>query len=100
MSLALHALAGDVGDSNIHEGRIQRHKSERAGKQVLRTGCWEDRFAFVVQTCAAKPETVLYSYVAGGLPNNPEHGYPLLFRGLSLPLADRIFALVLTISLC
>ena len=62
----------------------------------MRLGCWQDRVAFVLTDVSDVVKC--YAYLAGGTPHQPARTYPLLFRRLPLALADRLFALALSLA--
>jgi len=96
LSLAVHAVA--MGDIDALDAHRQRHKSEIRGGCLLRIGCWEDRYAFVVTDSQDERKVKLYGYLAGGTPHQPPHTYPLLFKHMPLELADALYAMALWLT--
>ena len=76
----------------------ERHKSVIRGGTVLRTGCWEDRTAWKLVSARNTEVVKAYAYLGGGTPHQPNHTYALVFRRMSLGLADRLYALALFLT--
>ncbi len=96
LSLAVHAVA--MGDVDALVAYRQRHKSEIRGGCLLRVGCWEERYAFVVADSQDEWKVKLYGYLAGGTPHQPPHTYPLVFKHMPLQLADALYAMALWLT--
>jgi len=93
LSIFLHLAWCD--DAAKYELYSVRHKSVVRGGSVLRTGCWEDRTAWNFLRVGEK---TAYGYLAGGTPHQPAHTYALVFKRMSFPMADRLYALGLFIT--
>ena len=94
VGLALYASLWD-SDKTYH-GYYKRHKAKVRGNTLLRTECWRDRRAFVLEDESGVQQC--YTYLAWCFAHQEDTVYPLLFRNLPLSLANRIRALALFLS--
>ena len=93
VGLALYASLWD--STNTYVGYYQRHKAKVRGNIVLRTACWRDRPAFVLEDSSG---VQCYSYLAYGFAHQEDTVYPLLFKSVPVSFANRTRALALFLS--
>ena len=78
--------------------QMRPHKVRRVKNQIVKD-CTSNRDALILCTPAANAvdpdEWLCYSYIGGGVPFDPPHGYGLVNKNMTLEAADRFMALTI-----
>lgn len=90
-------LLSRIDDNIVREAKFQSHKTTVLGDTVLKQ-CWdENHYALCLITKSEDCETgedmeLLYTYLGRGVPHQPPHCFPLVFKRMPLNVADLLYA--------